>query len=147
MDGYIIVGVALAFATIPLSGYYLWHSHRMSKDPDYQELRRAAWIIRIRNTATIIAMLAFSGFSLLLASMPRLTPRTEEYITRDILSTYALYTGLAMVVTSIVLWFIGRKAEFDFDRLLRINGVKEKFWAGVKFNQRRKQRPKYKNRV
>ncbi|MDB5168612.1 MAG: hypothetical protein JWO55_870 [Candidatus Saccharibacteria bacterium] len=147
MDGYVAVGVALIFVAVALSGYYLWHSHRMSRAPEYQELRRAATIIRLRNAAIIIAMLSFSGFSLLLAGMSRLSLGSEAYIARSSLSTYALYLGLAMTATVIWLTIISRKVEFNFNRLLQMHAVKEKFRAGLKFSSRPKSKPKRKKRV
>lgn len=143
MDGYAIIGLTLFFTTVVLLGYFLWHSHRTKKDLDDQGLKRAAIIIRLRNTATILAMFGFSVFLLLLSSMPQLSPGTEEYTARDNLSAYVLYAGLAMLAAATCLSIISRRAEFNFKRLLQIHAVKEKLHATLKF----KRKPKRTTRI
>jgi uncharacterized membrane protein (DUF485 family) len=145
MDGNIAIGVTLIFAAGLLTGYYLWRSHRMSKHPKYQELRRAVTIIRLRNAAIITAMLAFASYSLLLAGLTRLSPGSDAYTARSNVSTYTLYLGIAMTATVIWLSIVSRKAEFNFNRLLQKHTVKEKFLAGLRFGTRQKPNPKRKN--
>lgn len=132
MDGYSITGLALFFTTLIVLSYILLHSRRMKKDLENEELKRAVIIIRLRNIALILGMLAISSFFMLLSSMPPLNPGTAEYIARDNVSTYTLYTGLVLLAIAVCLGVVGRKAEFNFKRLLHRHGVKEKLRAMLK---------------
>lgn len=138
MDGYSIIGVALFFATLLLLSYILLHSHRIKVDLEDQELKRAATIVRLRNIALIMGMLAISSFFMLLSSMSPLGTGTAEYATRDTLNTYILYTGLVLFAIAAGLGLVSRKAEFNFRRLLQQYAVREKLRATLKFKRKPK---------
>lgn len=138
MDGYKLIGLALFFITFLVLSYILWHTHRMKKGLQDEEIKRAARIIRLRNVALILGMFAISTFFMLLSSIPMLSPDTPEYEARDNLSTYALYAGLALLMTAACLAVISRLPQFNFSRLVRLHAVKEKLRATFKFKPRTK---------
>lgn len=147
MNGYSGTGIGLFFAALVLLAFFLWHSHRLRRNSRDQDIRRAVTIIRLRNTAIILAMLAFSTFFLLLSSLSKLERGTAEYAMRDSLSAYALAVGLVLLAIAIYMGILSRKAEFNFKRLLQQYAVKEKLVAMLKFGRKRTPKPKQTNRV
>jgi Ni/Fe-hydrogenase subunit HybB-like protein len=147
VDGYSIIGVVLLFTTLLLLSYILLHSHRIKVDLEDQELKRAATIVRLRNTALILGLLAISSFFILLSSMSPLSTGTTEYATRDTLNTYVLYAGLVLFAIAAGLGIVSKKAEFNFRRLLQQYAVREKLAATVKFRRKPKPKPNRTNRA
>jgi hypothetical protein len=143
VDGYVVSGLLLFFASLVWFAYLLWHTRRLKVLAHDKEIKRAARIIKVRNAAVILALWAFSSFLLILSSLPRLTAGTSEYIARDRLSNGMLAAGIGLLVVATVLGVMSKNIRFDFRRLVRRYAIRER----VRAKLRLKRRPKRATRV
>lgn len=143
MDGYRIIGLTLLFSTFLLLGRIFWTSRRLKRNLHDQEITRAAVVIRLRNTAVIMAMFGLSVFWLLLSSLPLVAVGTAEHTTRNNLASISLVACFILLAAAVCLTIISKYPQFNFQRLVRRYAIREKMRAKLHF----KRPPKRKSRI
>lgn len=138
MGGYGTIGLVLLFAVLLLVAYILLHTHSIKVVLDDKELKRAAMIVRLRNIAITLGLLAISFYFLIVSGMQTLYPGSTAHVAREATATGMLFTGLALLATATYLVIIGRQPEFNFKRSLQQYAVREKIRASFKLRQKSK---------
>jgi hypothetical protein len=129
VDSYGTVGLLLLFGAFLLLGYILLKARRPKSILHDEEIRRFAKIIQFRNAAAILSLCAYSAFFLLLSSIPKVTVGSPEYVIRNNLSDVALTVGLAMLITTAVLGFLGRSKKFSLKLQVRRDAIRARIRA------------------
>ncbi|HEV7952066.1 MAG TPA: hypothetical protein VGO98_01695 [Candidatus Saccharimonadales bacterium] len=140
MGDYGIIGVLLIFVDLIFVSFILLRTHSIKVVLDDKDLKRAMLIIRLRNIAMSLGIVAVSFYLLLSSGIQSYPPGSAVYISRASVASYMIYAGVALLITAAYLAFIGGRPEFNFEQSLQRYVVKEKLRASFKFRQKPRSR-------